>query len=1438
MKMERSVKSGGVLKKKSSSGCLVIKKKGGNKNSGGGLGGLNDNSKEKKRARLLASGSGSSDEDESLEFMRRKVNDKRLNNGSKGYKRNELENREYDRDNVGIEISGERKRSKLELFDFDEYDEFDGKKMRNEYLEDRFKIIGRNGSGNLKEFGVGSSNRNFVVDKRKQGSYFDGPSSGRNKGLEYSGARNKGLGLEDDEAHMPISLLRLKYQEKAGEPIRLQGKNGVLKVMVNKKEKMDFPSQSKNYDPRDLKERKGSRSDDVVKKDLLAPLPIYPASKRPENRGLFVDKEKSVENEKKETNLEKVKPFLNKGRKARDSEIDGTDMVLKPPPGLQACSSKKGMKKEEERTPPPENFTPLKAKEGKEGKEGKAQHGGSTEKQMLREKIRGMLVDAGWTIDYRPRRNRDYLDAVYINPSGTAYWSIIKAYDALKKQLDEDDGKTKANVATPSFAPLSEDLINKLTRQTKKKIAEEMKRKRKEDGMTKSAKRSAVREAAESSDSDQNDERLSSYMKQNYKLRRGKMCKEDQDSGDDLTDDSPKRKPGKVRVEKPSMASKSNVIQGRTSKVIGRCTLLVRGTENGENSDSDGHVSYSGKRTVLAWLIDSGTAQLSQKVQYMNRRRTRVMLEGWITRDGIHCGCCSKILTVSKFELHAGSKLRQPFQNIFLESGSSLLQCQIDAWNSQEESVRRDFHTVDVDGDDPDDDTCGICGDGGDLICCDSCPSTFHQICLEIQMLPSGDWHCPNCTCKFCGYASGNGAEENDSADDELNRCSFCEKKYHISCSERVHALPMSSNGASFCGLKCQELYDHLQKILGIKHELEAGFSWSLIQRTDVSDASHRGRVECNSKLAVALSVMDECFLPIIDRRSGINLMHNVVYNCGSNFNRLNYRGFYTAILERGDEIISAASIRLHGARLAEMPFIGTREIYRRQGMCRRLLSAIETELCSLKVGQLIIPTISEHMNTWTTVFDFHILEDLHKKEMKSMNMLVFPGTDMLQKQLVKQENSDGVKVSESTNTQPQLPILVEKSDIGSSLEQNGQASSDSGRCLESKTNDEVDALDSGSPAPAIPSNAICESDNTAASASDAICESDISLASQGTTAVMPEVENKRKESSTNLKCSPTPTESNNSSDMEHRFLDSPEKDNTNSSVEAVVGNACKIEAPCLESIHDSSGKTLHAAEATGIQSAITLESSKFANVQVNIDLSMKVSEEAGPPKIVNSSCVESPPGSVFETSAQSTIDKANGNTSPASCPTTVVNEEHLKKINPDLKRTTLPVLEIELHSSIEPSPDSAATTDAKVDVAGGIVDSSTIRDVNDNDRCDGTASCSKENVKVGGAQLTFGSSFELSAKDAFGTINKNQNPAPISAFPDVEESELDHKALLQVKSDLVVSSVVQQAVDPDETDEPSGESETPHVVDGKIASPISCEALAQNTATTENHVQ
>nr|CAD1819766.1 unnamed protein product [Ananas comosus var. bracteatus] len=615
---------------------------------------------------------------------------------------------------------------------------------------------------------------------------------------------------------------------------------------------------------------------------------------------------------------------------------------------------------------------------------GKANAGRSNVKQKVRDQIKQMLLSAGWTIELRPRRSRAYEDSVYVSPQGTGYWSITKAYAVFQEQLNlGNDGKCKD---VPESSPEERDLDLGGTSHPFPAITKNELDLLKRNVINRRKSKGELEDTEKYGESGSKMARLGSA---------GRNSIEESKRFSSLVVNS--------KAVDGFVAHKHLMVERTKQRT---CALVVRGTNQEEEDEMDDYIPYDWKRTVLSWMIDLGVVHERGKVKYMNKKRTRAKLEGRITRDGIHCSCCSKILTVWKFELHAGSKEYRPYENIFVEdAGVSLLQCQLNAWKKLDESERRGLYSINLDGD-PNDDTCGICGDGGDLICCDGCPSTFHLSCLGIQMLPPGEWHCTNCVCRFCGSVSS-------AATPQLLSCSQCEKKYHQDCMPEVDysSVPPNNGSTSFCGQSCRMVFKQLKKLLGVKNDLEAGFSWRLIRRFDEDSLESLSklsqRVECNSKIAVAFAVMDECFRPITDPRSGINLIHNVVYNCGSNIHRLNYCGFYTFILERGDEIISAASIRIHGTRLAEMPFIGTRNMYRRKGMCRRLLYGIESALRSLNVEKLVIPAIAELKDTWTTVFSFKPLEKSQELEIRSVNLLVFPDTGLLQKQLPRKDYAE-----------------------------------------------------------------------------------------------------------------------------------------------------------------------------------------------------------------------------------------------------------------------------------------------------------------------------------------------------------------------------------------------------------------------------------------------
>ncbi len=50
---------------------------------------------------------------------------------------------------------------------------------------------------------------------------------------------------------------------------------------------------------------------------------------------------------------------------------------------------------------------------------------------------------------------------------------------------------------------------------------------------------------------------------------------------------------------------------------------------------------------------------------------------------------------------------------------------------------------------DPEDghyEVCALCGLGGDVLCCESCPIVSHAKCVGLETIPTGDWYCKQCT--------------------------------------------------------------------------------------------------------------------------------------------------------------------------------------------------------------------------------------------------------------------------------------------------------------------------------------------------------------------------------------------------------------------------------------------------------------------------------------------------------------------------------------------------------------------------------------------------------------------------------------------------------------------------------------------------------------------
>ncbi|CAL4930496.1 unnamed protein product [Urochloa decumbens] len=411
-------------------------------------------------------------------------------------------------------------------------------------------------------------------------------------------------------------------------------------------------------------------------------------------------------------------------------------------------------------------------------------------------------------------------------------------------------------------------------------------------------------------------------------------------------------------------------------------------------------------KTVLSLLIEKNILLPRDKVTYKQIINGPGIKEGSIGRDGIKCMCCNEIFTLENFEVHAGSSTPVPSAHMFLKDGRSLSQCLVEFMgvNKPRDSlhVRLKGRNSDLESDS----ICSVCHDGGEILLCDNCPSSYHHDCIGLEAIPEGSWYCPSCRCSICNLSDYD-PDTSQFTEKTIVYCDQCEREYHVGCSRNNgHQLICRPEGCWLCSSECSKIFQRLQELIGKSVPTPVkGLSCTILRyyREKGSDHGHCDdaiMAERYGKLCIALDVLHECFVTIIEPRTQSDISEDIVFNRESELRRLNFRGFYTILLHKGGELVSVGTFRICGQKFAELPLIGTRVPYRRQGMCRLLMNELEKLLLDLRVERLLLPAVPELLKTWTGSFGFTVMSDSDRIELADNSILSFQGTTMCQKVL------------------------------------------------------------------------------------------------------------------------------------------------------------------------------------------------------------------------------------------------------------------------------------------------------------------------------------------------------------------------------------------------------------------------------------------------------
>ncbi|PIM99977.1 Histone acetyltransferase [Handroanthus impetiginosus] len=427
-------------------------------------------------------------------------------------------------------------------------------------------------------------------------------------------------------------------------------------------------------------------------------------------------------------------------------------------------------------------------------------------------------------------------------------------------------------------------------------------------------------------------------------------------------------------------------------------------------------------------------------------------LEGFKKDGGIFCTCCKEVVSPSQFEAHAGfASRRKPYMSIYTSNGVSLHQLSLELSKTRKSSLEEN------------DDLCSICEDGGDLLCCENCPRSFHIECVGFSSVPQGTWYCRYCQNMFekeksaerdanaiaagrvpgvdpladimqrcirivgsfeadaggCAICRGHDFSKSGFDGRTVIICDQCEKEYHVGClkEQNIDDLKALPEHEWFCSTQCRNINSALQKLIeNGEQRLPEALTEILKKKCEGQDPQKnpdldiRWRLLSGKKtsedtrvwLSGAVTIFHDRFDPIADASTGrLDLIPHMVY--GRNFKDQDFCGMYCAILMVNSVVVSAGLVRIFGEEVAELPLVATRTDCQGKGYFQSLFSCIENLLASLNVKDLVLPAADEAESLWKNRFGFEKLDEEQLDRYKrSYQMIIFQGTSVLHKSISK----------------------------------------------------------------------------------------------------------------------------------------------------------------------------------------------------------------------------------------------------------------------------------------------------------------------------------------------------------------------------------------------------------------------------------------------------